>query len=168
MQSIIAGTNVTVDASDPANPVVSASIPGGITGSGTIGTLPIWTGTGELGDSFLQKGDSTTSIQTSNAAASGTSSIAFGQNAQAISSSSVAIGTNSLADTGSSPIALGYQAKARNDSTVSIGYNTESTGRRSTAIGAESQAYALNSIAIGRARVDAIADYSVAIGGGSC
>lgn len=165
VQSVVAGTNVTVDNNDPANPIINAT--GVITGSGTIGSLPIWTGTGELGDSFLQKGSTVDSLQTSNATASGTSSIAFGQNAQAISSSSIAIGTNSLADTGTSPIALGYQAKARNDSTVSIGYNTESTGRFATAIGAESQAYAINSTAIGRARVDATADYSVAIGVGA-
>jgi hypothetical protein len=170
LQSVVAGTNVTVDNSDPANPIINATGGGGgggITGSGTIGSLPIWTGTSELGDSFLQKGSTVDSLQTSNATASGTGSIAFGQNAQAISFRSVAIGASSLADTGTNPIALGYQAKARNDSTVSIGYNTESTGRRSTAIGAESQAYALSSTAIGRARVDATADYSVAIGVGS-
>ena len=169
VQSIVPGTNVTIDDTDPANPIINASggSGGGLTGSGIPGTLPIWTSSTELGDSFLQKGSFIDSLQTSNATASGTSSIAFGQGAQAISGSSVAIGAYSIADVGIGPIALGYQAQSKNDSTVSIGYNTESTGRRSTAIGAESQAYAVSSTAIGRARVDATADYSVAIGVGA-
>jgi hypothetical protein len=165
IQSVVAGTNVTVDNNDPANPIINAT--GGMVGSGTIGSLPIWTGTSELGDSFLQKGSTVDSLQTSNATASGTSSIAFGQDAQAISSSSVAIGTNSLADTGTSPIALGYQAKARNDSTVSIGFQSESNGRFATAIGSRSQAYGLSSTAIGGGRAEVGADYSLAIGTGS-
>jgi len=169
VQSIVPGTNVTIDDTDPANPIINASggSGGGLTGSGTPGTLPIWTDSTELGDSYLQKGSTIDSLQTSNATAGGSGSIAFGQGAQATSVSSVAIGAYSIADVGVGPIALGYQAEARNDSAVSIGYNTESTGRRSTAIGAESQAYALSSTAIGRARVDATADYSVAIGVGS-
>jgi len=47
VQSVVAGTNVTVDNNDPANPIINAT--GGLTGSGSIGSLPIWTGTKELG-----------------------------------------------------------------------------------------------------------------------
>ena len=167
VQSIIAGTNVTVDASDPANPVVSASTPGGITGSGTIGTLPIWTGSTELGDSFLQKGSSNTSIQTSNSTATGDNSLAFGQTSQALSLGSIALGQGAVAETGTQPIAIGYQAAARGDFTVSIGFSSESTGRYSTAIGSRSKAYGLFSTAIGYAEVSASGDYAMSIGAGS-
>jgi hypothetical protein len=167
MQSVVAGTNVTVDASDPANPIVSANVPFGLTGSGTPGTLAIWTGNTELGNSFLQKGTSQTSIKTSNATATATNSIAFGNNASSTSIGAIAFGDNATAETGTGPIAIGYDSAARADSTVSIGYNSESTGRFSTAIGSDSQAYGLASTAIGRAKVETSADYSVAIGVGS-
>ncbi len=167
IQSVVAGTNVSVDASDPANPVVSANVPFGLTGSGTSGTLPIWTGSTELGDSFLQKGTQPTSLQTSNATATGFNSIAFGQNASSSSSGAIAFGNNAIAESGTTPIAIGYQAEARADSAASIGYSSESTGRFSTAIGSESQAYGENSTAIGRAKVNSTGDYAVAIGVGS-
>ena len=51
VQSIVAGTNVTVNNSDPANPIVSAS-GAGLSG-GTANYLPIWTGASSLGLSPL-------------------------------------------------------------------------------------------------------------------
>lgn len=51
VQSIVAGTNVTVNSSDPANPIVSAS-GAGLSG-GTANYLPIWTGASSLGLSPL-------------------------------------------------------------------------------------------------------------------
>ena len=47
VQSIVAGTNVTVNNTDPANPIVSAS-GAGLSG-GTANYLPIWTGASSLG-----------------------------------------------------------------------------------------------------------------------
>ena len=51
VQSIVAGTNVTVNNSDPANPIVSAS-GAGLSG-GTANYLPLWTGASSLGLSPL-------------------------------------------------------------------------------------------------------------------
>lgn len=50
VQSVVAGTNLTVDNNDPANPIINNY--GAITRSKVpvIGSLPIWTGTSELGD----------------------------------------------------------------------------------------------------------------------
>ena len=44
IQSIVAGTNITVDDTDPLNPIVSASGGSSITGTGTNNVLTKWTG----------------------------------------------------------------------------------------------------------------------------
>ncbi len=148
VQSVVAGTNVTVDNNDPANPIINAT--GGITGSGTIGSLPIWTGSTELGDSFLQKGTTATSIQTSNAAdASGASSIAFHQNASATSTSSTAIG---------------FSAVASNQYSASIGFGTEASGEFSMVFGVSSTATGRNSTVVAGNSADATGNYAVCSG----
>jgi len=145
VQSVVAGTNVTVDNNDPANPIINAT--GGITGSGTIGSLPIWTGTSELGDSFLQKGSTVDSLQTSNAnAASGASSIAFHQNASATNTSSTAIG---------------FSAVASNRHSASIGFGTEASGEFSMVFGVSSTATGRNSTVVAGNSADATGDYAV-------
>lgn len=148
IQSIVAGTNVTVDASDPANPIVSATGGGGgLTGSGTAGTLPIWVSSTELGDSFLQKGTQATSLQTSNAnTASGASSIAFHQNAQATNTNSTAIG---------------FSAIASNEYSTSIGFGTEASGPFSMVFGVSSTATGQRSKVIAGHAADATGDYAV-------
>ncbi len=152
IQSVVAGTNVSVDASDPANPVVSANVPFGLTGSGTIGTLAIWTGSTELGDSFLQKGTTANSIQTSDATASGSSSIAFHQNASATNIRSTAIG-------------LGALASSQNS--VAIGSNASATGDQSMVFGRASTASGPGSMVIAGVASSATGTYSVSSGLGT-
>lgn len=63
IQSIVAGTNVTIDNTDPLNPIISASGGGGgLTGSGTNNTLTKWTGTSSLGNSLVSEDGTTVKI----------------------------------------------------------------------------------------------------------
>lgn len=152
VQSVVAGTNVTVDSSDPANPVVSANVPFGLTGSGTIGTLAIWTGSTELGNSFLQKGTNAESIQTSNATASGSSSIALHQNASATNTFSTAIG---------------FGALASNQHSVAIGIGASATGNQSMVFGNASTASGASSMVIAGVGSSATGTHSVSSGLGT-
>jgi len=80
VETIVSGTGISVDATDPANPIVTNTAPdqtiiltgagsvavtgtypnftatgSGITGTGTLGTLPVFTATGTIGNSILRQ-----------------------------------------------------------------------------------------------------------------
>lgn len=156
VQSIVAGTNVTVDATDPANPIVSASGGGGAAG------LVSGTGTDSMRSADL--------LTTTPADARSQFAIALGNNAIAgLTGSSVipygiAIGnnasttpTNAFAVAG---ISIGNNAVGVNDNVsignntnanqeaVAIGINAVATGSRAVAIGRNSNAQG-NSVALG-------------------
>ena len=62
IQSIVAGTNITIDNTDPLNPIISASGGGGLTGTGTNNTLAKWTGATSLGNSLVSEDNTTVKI----------------------------------------------------------------------------------------------------------
>ena len=83
--------------------------------------------------------------------AMGANSTALGLNTQAIGANSTAMGIGSIAQ-GDNSTAIGYDAKAGstgNAYSTAIGYETEASGSFSTAIGADAHATKQNSVAIG-------------------
>lgn len=64
IESIVAGTNITIDNTDPLNPIISASGGGGggLTGTGTNNTLAKWTGATSLGNSLVSEDNTTVKI----------------------------------------------------------------------------------------------------------
>ena len=130
--SVVAGTNVTVDNTDPANPIISASGGGGAAG------LESGTGTDSM--------QSAASLTTNAANASGLKSIALGDGAVASAEGSVAIGESSIAD-GTDCVAIGRGANSNGES-VAIGDGSTNALARSIAIGRSASA-SQNGIAIG-------------------
>lgn len=153
VQSVVAGTNVTVDNTDPANPIVSA------TGGGGAAGLVAGTGT----DSMKSSDDLTTIPST----ASGNTSIALGNDSLANGASSIAIGNQCEADNDQAA-AYGYLAKAyyhgvaigersnagyinQKGGNVAIGSQASADGQDdSIAIGTASISSAVGSVAIGK------------------
>jgi len=175
IQSVVAGTNVTVDNTDPLNPIVSAT-----GGSGAAGLV---SGTGA--DS-MKSADSLTTLP---ANASGPTSIALGNgattendglsqpatdaiaigNGATARNKNIAIGSNAKANGFADPnaIAIGNDTIASNGAGVVIGFNAKATGQAGIAIGGQAaQAIGTSSIAIGRTST-ASGDNSIALGIGS-
>lgn len=96
VQSVVAGTNVTVDATDPANPIVSAS------SGGAAGLV-----SGSVNDSMK----SADALTTNGTVASGFNSIALGNGATCGGFSGLAIGNNAT-QSANDGIAIGSNANA--------------------------------------------------------
>ena len=163
VQSVVAGTNVTVDNTDPANPIVSA-VAGLVAGTG------------------LDSMKSAATLTTTPAIASGTSTIALGQNANATSGGSdgtIAIGKNTSAN-GNKALAVGFgnslagegiaigdnvDIASGSDRAIGIGngINLAAGVADSVTIGTGTSVTADSAIAIGRSAV-ASASQAVAIG----
>lgn len=60
LQSVVAGTNITIDNTDPLNPIISAA--SGLTGTGTNNVLTKWTGATSLGNSLVSEDATTVKI----------------------------------------------------------------------------------------------------------
>lgn len=148
VDSIVAGTNVTVDATDPANPIVSA------TGGGGAAGLVNGTGTDSL--------QSAASLTTNPANANAQDSIALGNGAQATGLFSMAHGKNSNASaqnatalgpdtnaSGVNALAIGQGATAENDRAISIGDGITNQNGVNISIGAGIQNLGQGSHAIG-------------------
>ena len=134
VQSVVAGTNVTVDNTDPANPIVSAA------GGG--GSANLVNGTGS---NSLQQVDGLLDLD---ADASGTSSISLGRNSLASQEGTVGIGNYGRASAAKA-IAIGQESTASGQNSISMGFNTVSSGSNSIAIGVQAKTYAANAIGIG-------------------
>jgi len=157
IQSVVAGTNVTVDNTDPLNPIVSA------TGGGAAGLV---SGTGS--DSMK----SADALTASPANASGTGSIALGNNARATALDTISLGNAALADSNYSITigsSAGYSTGVGTNS-ISIGADSGyQGGSNALMIGGAATGKASGSVALGYgARVDnAGATDSIAIGFGT-
>jgi hypothetical protein len=112
VQSVVAGTNVSVDNTDPLNPIVSA------TGGGAAGLVA-----GAVANSM----ESAASLTTTPANAVTTGSIAIGDGAVAgvETNSAIAIGQNAVAVTqfGNYSVAIGFNVKNVRDAGVALGRN---------------------------------------------
>jgi hypothetical protein len=123
----------------------------------------------------LINGSSVSSLQSApnltvtTAQAIGASSIALGNNAQALQATDIAIGSGSLCDTssGAGGVAIGFQAKIQRERGVAIGYNANQAAGgdafRAVSIGINSLANNGDTIAIGSSP-QATASNSNAIG----
>ena len=140
VQSVVAGTNVTVDNTDPANPIVNA------TGGGAAGLVA---GTGL--DS-MKSADSLTSVAANATAAD---AIAIGQNARVpygqtqgiaigkdanVKYRGISIGSLQGANYGNYAITIGALSSASYDRGIVLGYNSTAVGRDAIIIGANSTA----------------------------
>ena len=101
---------------------------GGITGSGTSGQLPKWTGASALGDSGIVLG-----------LMSGTGSIAVGTNATCSGNYGLALGTNAV-ESGGYANAIGESAAASGAAANAIGANATASGLAANALGYASTA----------------------------
>lgn len=100
VQSVVAGTNVTVDDTDPANPIVSAT--GGLNGTLTATRIPHATGTNTLADDENHIWDNTTKtmgVQVDTPKATVHSSATVGQTISDISTASVSLVDETLPST---------------------------------------------------------------------
>jgi trimeric autotransporter adhesin len=175
IQSVVAGTNVTVDNTDPLNTIVNA------TGGGGAAGLVAGTGTDSM-----KSADELTTLP---ADASGPTSIALGNGAKAeingisepatdaiaigngaiARKRTIAIGSNAKANgfADANAIAIGNDTIATNGAGVAIGYNASATGQAGIAIGGQTTlASGTSSIAIGRIAT-AANENTIALGNGA-
>ena len=152
IQSVVAGTNVTVDDTDPLNPIVNAGggDPGLVAGTGANSMKSSSYLTATAASAFGN------SIGLGNGAVAGgsfdTGCIAIGGLASATNGASIAIGANAKSP-GQGAIAIGTGqsgdgARATAEAAVAVGRDAEATGVKSIAIGS-AQASGTKSISIG-------------------
>lgn len=139
-----------------------------LTGSGTAGTVAIWTSSNELGDSKIKNGVGTNSLifnDTANGEAAGEAANSFGQDSKADGDFSFAVGRGAEAKADYS-FALGSGAIASDESSIALMESAKSQGAASFAVGFGAETGAQFAIAIGK---DALSsgDGSVAIGSGT-
>lgn len=167
-----------------------------LTGSGTAGTVAIWTSSNELGDSKIKNGLGVNSLvfnDTASGEASGEGANSFGQDSKADGDFSFAVGRGAEAQAdysfalgsgavaasvssialmesalavGAASFAVGFQAETGEQYAIAIGKDSLSSGDGSVAIGSNTISSALSSVAIGSG-TEASADAAVALGGGS-
>ncbi len=166
-----------------------------LTGSGTAGTVAIWTSPNELGDSKIKNGlgvnslifnDTTGSGEADGAGANsfgqdskadGDYSFAVGRGAEAQEDYSFALGSSAVAASESS-IALMESALAVGSASFAVGFGAETGEQYAIAIGKDSLATGIGSISIGTdttasaegaisigGNTEASSDYAVALGG---
>lgn len=147
VQSVVAGTNVTVDATDPAHPVVNAS---------GVGAQADWNATGGAAQILNKPAMAVSGI---GLALIGTNlnAVVIGAGASATNNNGVAIGTNAVANGG---VAIGYGAKSPG---TAVGINSKANTTDSLAVGVLASASPQYSIAIGYSAAVAYTN-SVAIG----
>ena len=157
INSVVGGTDITIDNSDPSNPIINASsqIPtnGGylarITETGKTGYSiadRISANYGDIGTEAIDLSYSTSASTT--LGATGDYSLAVGYGVIASGSSSVALVTDATAS-GDRSVAIGFQAQAIGIDSLAIGRDNVANGHNSVALGKSSTATANNSIAIG-------------------
>ena len=159
VESITAGTNVTVDASDPAHPVVSSAGGGvALAGDGTAETAARsdHQHAGSLADSTAIGSEASVTGAESAAigvgASAGFGGAAIGKGAQATGASALAIGRNSTASgTGATAIGSTTTAAANYGTAISTGAsagtNAIGIGRNASASGTSSLALGVSSVA---------------------
>tara|TARA_R110000772_G_scaffold126238_1_gene233149 strand:+ start:935 stop:4015 length:3081 start_codon:yes stop_codon:yes gene_type:complete len=166
-----------------------------LTGSGTAGTVAIWTSPNELGDSKIKNGLGVNSLIFNDTTGSGEAdgegansfgqdskadgdfSFAVGRGAEAKADYSFALGSSAVASSESS-IALMEQAKSQGAASFAVGFGAETGEQYAIAIGKDSLATGIGSIAIGTNTIssaegavsiglstEASADAAVALGG---
>ena len=148
VQSVVAGTNVTVDNTDPANPIVSAT--GGDAAGLVAGTGP---------DSM----QSASFLTPNPANASGSSTIVLGNNSSSVGPSGIAIGNMASTGPEGDQIAIGSSAYANRQESIALGTRADATGVVSCAIGRDSEASGQFSQAFGFLAV-ANVDGAIALG----
>lgn len=152
-----------------------------LTGSGTAGTVAIWTSPNELGDSKIKNGLGVNSLIFNDTTGSGEAdgdgansfgqdskadgdfSFAVGRGAEASADYSFALGSSAVAS-GESSIALMENAKAQGDASFAVGFEAETGAESAIAIGKFSISSGEGAVAIGT-NTSALAVGSVAIGG---
>ena len=152
-----------------------------LTGSGTAGTVAIWTSPNELGDSKIKNGLGVNSLIFNDTTGSGEAdgegansfgqdskadgdfSFAVGRGAEAKADYSFALGSSAEASSESS-IALMEQAKSQGAASFAVGFGAETGEQYAIAIGKDSLATGIGSIAIGT-DTTASAEGAVSIGG---
>jgi len=166
-----------------------------LTGSGTAGTVAIWTSPNELGDSKIKNGLGVNSLIFNDATGSGEAdgegansfgqdskadgdfSFAVGRGAEAQADYSFALGSGAVAASESS-IALMESALAVGAASFAVGFRAETGEQYAIAIGKDSLATGIGSISIGTdttasaegavsigGNTEASSDYAVALGG---
>jgi len=143
-----------------------------LSGTGTIGVMPVWTTATSLGDSVIKLGSGVNSLifnDIANNLATAPYSVALGDQTTASGENSMAIGYRSIASgdgsfagagrvinntvggeaTGRNAFAFGYLAKATNDGAIAIGSVTQATATNSVALGNMAFAAGINSFAAG-------------------
>lgn len=137
-----------------------------LTGSGTAGTVAIWTSSNELGDSKIKNGVGTNSLvfndTTGSGEADGEGANSFGQDSKADGDFSFAVGRGAEAKADYS-FALGSGAIASDESSIALMENASSQGVASFAVGFGAETGAQFAIAIGKDSISS-GDGSVAIG----
>jgi hypothetical protein len=154
-----------------------------LTGSGTAGTVAIWTSPNELGDSKIKNGLGVNSLIFNDTTGSGEAdgegansfgqdskadgdfSFAVGRGAEAKADYSFALGSSAVASSESS-IALMEQAKSQGAASFAVGFGAETGEQYAIAIGKDSLSSGDGSVAIG-SNVISSAIGSVAIGTGT-
>jgi hypothetical protein len=133
VQSVVAGTNVTVDNTDPANPKVSST--GG-------GAQADWNATSGAQQILNKPAMAVSGIGVASIGAN-LNAVVLGAGATATNNNGVAIGTNAVANGG---VAIGYGAKSPG---TAVGINSQASASDSLCAGTLATAGAQYSIAFG-------------------
>ena len=137
-----------------------------LTGSGTAGTVAIWTSPNELGDSKIKNGLGVNSLifndTTGSGEADGEGANSFGQDSKADGDYSFAVGRGAEAKADYS-FALGSGAIASDESSIALMEGAQAQGAASFAVGFQAETGEQYAIAIGKDSLSS-GDGSVAIG----
>lgn len=171
--SVVAGANITVDATDPQNPVVNAAGGGGITqtiADGDTTHAPSGDAVFDAIEFIAASGTGPPSVNVNRSTAIGYSAqadydcAALGYNAKALSGRGVAIGGGSKTLNFSNNVAVGYSSVATGGYSTALGAEASVTGSRSVSIGYKALSYYGENIAIGANSKATNSGRSIAIG----